>query len=432
MRRHFPILAILAVYFVLGALFATRIPHWQTPDEPAHYNYIWQLAAGTWPKIEPSDWKRDFQGIGPQTRFEEVPAIFYQDHQPPLFYALGLPAFVLSGASLTALRLFCVLLGALGVTACYACVLTIFPGKPALAALAATLYALLPQHLHMLAGYNNDSLSEALLGLTLWQSLRILRADAPTTARERILLGLTVGLALFAKAQAYLALPTALLATLASGWRLADAWRAGIKSVLIVAGVAVLVAAPLWIRNISVYGGADFLGLQSHDAAVIGQPTTAEWLVQFGAGELVSRFVRSTFQSFWGQFGWMSIPNDRLYAIALLLTAVSCVLFIAWLRGPGRMLGDAQKRQLTLLAMLTLMTLLAYAWYNQKFVQHQGRYLYPALIPITAAFALGWDWLSLRLPNARSWAWLGMLVFFAALDLWLLLRVILPTMQPQT
>jgi hypothetical protein len=196
--------------------------------------------------------------------------------------------------------------------------------------------------------------------------------------------------------------------------------------------VAVLVAAPLWIRNISVYGGADFLGLQSHDAAVIGQPTTAEWLVQFGAGELVSRFVRSTFQSFWGQFGWMSIPNDRLYAIALLLTAVSCVLFIAWLRGPGRMLGDAQKRQLTLLAMLTLMTLLAYAWYNQKFVQHQGRYLYPALIPITAAFALGWDWLSLRLANARSWAWLGMLVFFAALDLWLLLRVILPTMQPQT
>ena len=36
--------AILVCYFVLGGLFAVLIPPWQVPDEPAHYNYVRQLA----------------------------------------------------------------------------------------------------------------------------------------------------------------------------------------------------------------------------------------------------------------------------------------------------------------------------------------------------------------------------------------------------
>ena len=44
---------------------------------------------------------------------------------------------------------------------------------------------------------------------------------------------------------------------------------------------------------------------------------------------------------------------------------------------------------LGLLALSALFTLLSYLWYNLKFVQHQGRYLFPALVPIGLAFALG-------------------------------------------
>lgn len=39
--------------------------------------------------------------------------------------------------------------------------------------------------------------------------------------------------------------------------------------------------------------------------------------------------------------------------------------------------------------MSAFLTLLSYFWYNLKFVQHQGRYLFPALIPLGLAFALG-------------------------------------------
>jgi hypothetical protein len=44
-----------------------------------------------------------------------------------------------------------------------------------------------------------------------------------------------------------------------------------------------------------------------------------------------------------------------------------------------------------LFAISTLFTLFSYAWYNIQFVQHQGRYLFTALIPIGLAFAVGWD-----------------------------------------
>jgi hypothetical protein len=43
-----------------------------------------------------------------------------------------------------------------------------------------------------------------------------------------------------------------------------------------------------------------------------------------------------------------------------------------------------------LLALSGLFTLVSYVWYNTSFLQHQGRYLFPALVPISLAVALGW------------------------------------------
>jgi len=48
-------------------------------------------------------------------------------------------------------------------------------------------------------------------------------------------------------------------------------------------------------------------------------------------------------------------------------------------------------------------TVLQYLAYNVTFVQHQGRYLFPALLPIGLAFALGW-WEVLRPAVSRALA----------------------------
>lgn len=168
---------ILGVYLAVGALFAIRVPAWQVPDEPAHFNYVAQLARGIWPMIEPRDWEPGLTPIAPDAKNIPVERITYQDHQPPLYYALLVPAYALSGGSLIALRLMSLLISAIGVCACYASVRTIFPERAGLAVLAAVFYALLPQHVHMMAGVNNDALSEALIGLTVWQSLRLMRPE---------------------------------------------------------------------------------------------------------------------------------------------------------------------------------------------------------------------------------------------------------------
>ncbi len=455
-RRHWPLAVIVVAYLALGSLFALRTPAWQNPDEPAHYNYTRQLVrSGNLPVIEPEDWVAGLVPIGPDVRDAPVERMTYEDHQPPLFYLLSAPVFVIADGGLVALRLFALLIGAFVVAFAYFTVAAIFPAHLYLAAFAATFIALLPQHLAIMSSYNNDALSEALLALAVLLSVRIImKRDALATGRLAVL-AVVVGLCFITKAQAYLALPVALLGVFLAT-RCADAPDARespslLRAALIVLGFSVPIGLPWWARNMRLYGGTDFLGLQRHNAVVVGQPTTAEWLAEYGLGDVLWRLLQTTFQSFWGQFGWMSIPLDRRIYLALLVFALfSAALFLAWwihgrvarrqlsrqmraraddaLYSPYLLLTAQQSRALTLLAGVALFTLLAYAWYNLQFVQHQGRYLYPALIPIATACALGWSFLVSRREAVGRWLWPALLSGLAALDAYLLFRVILPGM----
>ncbi|NJM41138.1 MAG: hypothetical protein HC853_10385 [Anaerolineae bacterium] len=162
----------------------------------------------------------------------------------------------------------------------------------------AAFIAFLPQHLHMMAGYNNDSLSEALIAITLFVCARLILHGV--SAAKLIVLAVVVGLALLTKAQAYLALPLAIIGLwMAQHHR---NWRT-----FIAPAAACLIGAPLWLRNMGLYGRLDFLGLQAHNIVVVGQPTTAMLINQLGMGGALFKLLRTTFQSFWGQFGWMSI-----------------------------------------------------------------------------------------------------------------------------
>jgi 4-amino-4-deoxy-L-arabinose transferase-like glycosyltransferase len=429
MRKHLPLAAVLAVYVAIGVVFAVRIPAWQVPDEPGHYNYVKSLAQGVFPVIEPSDWDPKLVPIAPDAKNVPYERITYQDHQPPLFYALSVPVYTLSGGSLTALRIWSLLLGGIGVFACYATVLAIFPGRQSLAGAAAAVFALLPQHMHIMAGYNNDALSEALLGLTIWQSVRLMRAAPDISAIEKGALGLTVGLALFTKAQAYLALPIAGLTLLGTVWTDDSRWRKAFSRTWQFVLIAGLIALPLWLRNLSTYGGTDFLGLQAHNLAVTGQLTRAELISQVGLPRYLLQGAQTTFQSFWGQFGWMSVlPGARVYQALLAITFGTAALFMLWWLRDRGVLDPTQRRRLMLLALLSFFALLTYVWYNLQFVQFQGRYLYPALVAFAAAAALGWNKLIARWPRAQSVLWAGVLVIFAGMDMYMLLRVIGPGM----
>ncbi|NLH07710.1 MAG: hypothetical protein GX484_08920, partial [Chloroflexi bacterium] len=107
---------VVLVFLVVGTLYAVYTPAWQAPDEPAHYNYVAQIAGGgCCPVIAPGDW--DTALINEVASREEPPParlsrLEYEDHQPPLYYLLATPVFALTGGSLLALRLVSVVLGA--------------------------------------------------------------------------------------------------------------------------------------------------------------------------------------------------------------------------------------------------------------------------------------------------------------------------------
>ncbi len=417
-RFRNPLLAIILAYLVVGALYAALTPPWQAPDEPAHYNYVRYLAENRrLPVLRMGDYPHDYLEEIKAAKFPatmSIEPIRYEFYQPPLYYILAAVVYVLFGGRLFPLRLLSVLLGAALLRVAYCIVKEVFPQREGLALGTAAFVAFVPMHVAMTAAVNNDALAELILAGILWMLVRYIKEGG----RERRLVGLGVlmGLGLLTKATTLIALPLAPFAVVASDLvhRPSERLDAGtLRRCLLPLGCCLLLALPWFARNALVYGDLDILGQKRHDAIVVGQPRTSEWLARYGAAEVARRFLLTTFRSFWAQFGWMGVPVDgRIYlALALLCLAVGLglALFAVRIFRQPHLLTPFQKSALALLALSFLLSLLSYLWYNAKFVQHQGRYLFPALVPIGLAFSLG-----LREVLARKGARAMAVLFLAA------------------
>jgi len=443
MRRAEATLAgsLLLAYLALGVLFAVRTPAWQAPDEPAHYNYVRQLVEGTLPVIQPGDWDQTYLSQVVGAEFDPaypVTGITYEDWQPPLYYLLQAPIYALSGGSLTAMRLLSVALGAGVVALAYAVGKAVL-GRVAPALAVAAFVAFLPQHLAILASVNNDALSELIIAAVL----AVLVAPWPERPPPRRLLGLglLLGAGFLTKGQAYLMAPVAGVFLLARYWKAeedasshpalqgAGAWRPLARVLVLVFVPALLVGLLWWGRNAVVYGDFDVLARQTHDQVVVG------------------RFARTTFVSFWGQFGWMAAPLPGWMIGPLLLLTVAAAGGLLLAAVGRRTTDDSQKEtrglwsvvrrprflHILILTLTFLLTLALHVVYNLTFVQHQGRYLYPALIPIAVGFVVGLGfWLQ---PLVRRWSWaewllpLGLAALLGSIALFAVWRI-LPGMAP--
>ncbi len=441
---------LLLAWLVLGALFAVRTPVWQAPDEPAHYNYVRQLAGGALPVIEPGDWDQAYLSQIVGAEFDPaypVAGITYEDWQPPLYYLLQLPVYRLSGGSLAAMRLLSVVLGAGVVALAYWVGRCVFDGNVPFALGVAAFVAFLPQHLAILGSVNNDSLAELVIAAIL-ALLVTAWPERPATGRL-LTLGVLLGLGFLTKATAYLMAPVVGVFLLARWWpRPGGSSFAGLtRALLLVFGPALLLGLLWWGRNLMVYGGLDVLAKAAHDAVVVGQPRTAEWIAQYGAGGTLGRFLRTTFVSFWGQFGWMAAPLPGwMVALLAAMTVAAIAGLIANTRYEIRntkegaplvsrisyLVSPASLRVLVL-GLTFLLTLCLHIYYNLTFVQHQGRYLFPALIPIAVGFTAGLGHWLRPLVQRRAWvAWLlpvGFAVLLGGIALFALWRIV-PGLAP--
>lgn len=425
-RRPRRLLALILLGYLLAAtIFAVVTPAWQNPDEPAHYNNIAYIASGNGlPVLHPDAYDQAYIGRLVGEGFPPALAIDtlrYEAYQPPLYYVAATPFYLLGDGNMLVVRLFNVLLGAVAILLIYTAMATVFPTKPLLTLGATAFAAFLPMHVAMNAAVNNDGLAEvlllaALLALLRWMKRRFDAANQPAAQaapfgewRGLLVLGVLLGLGMTTKIYAYVGLPLAAGAVLLTVWlapaaqldaphhrpTLRSFWS-GVGAALLVLLPAVLIVAPLWLRNVTIYGGWDLLGLQMHDRVVVGQPTTAEWIAREGFINYLERAMGFTFRSFWGIFGWMGVfMEPRIYTLLLVFSGVlllgllwALVRFIC-----GRPEADMDRFQFWVLGLFGVMVLAVFAsfiWYNLKFVQHQGRYFFWGLLPISAFVALAW------------------------------------------
>ena len=493
-----PLLAlILLAYAVIATLYAIYTPPWQVPDEPAHYNYVAQIVTdGCCPVIAPGDYDQavlsQLTGAGFPPDADLSP-IEYEDHQPPLYYLLATPLFALTGGDLTALRLFSAALGAGVVLLTYLVIARLLPTRPELALASAAFVAFVPQHVAMMAGVNNDSLAELVLGLNMLALVTYLGNPPPQDIRDRTrlgkwferppfeggplrragargvgvpnaldsnqsartvlsqaqdarprpdvhpaLLGLLAGLAFLTKATITAIAPLLVaLAIFLRRRREGRSWGWFLRQAAWSGGVAILLGAVWWVRDVTVYGWPDLFGLATHDriATAGGQLRTADLIAEVGPGAYLRQFATTTYHSFWGQFGWMGVPMPpRTYLVIGLFSLWDIVGFCGLLfafRNRLRLVGAAQDA-LWLLAALIALTVVGFIGYNASFVQFQGRYLFPALPAlglIVALGVLGWSLLlSERWPILR-WSPLALMGLLALLDLWALFRYIVPNLS---
>jgi 4-amino-4-deoxy-L-arabinose transferase-like glycosyltransferase len=402
-KRHvlfsrFLLAAIVSLYCMLGFAYAVETPKWQTPDEPAHYNYIAYLAENArFPVLQEGDYPHQYleeikaAGFPPEMSIE---TIRYESHQPPLYYALAAVLFRLTGplgfsAQFLSLRLFSVALGGGLLLVAYAIATAVFPDDPYVPLIATAMMATLPMHIAMSAAINNDTLAEVILALVIW--LSIMEIKEGLSLCRTLALGVLVALALLTKTTIYTPVILAVLVALLVRAR-ERGWRTILQKLGIVCGLALL---SVWwfVRNVLTYGDLDLFGWHRHDSIVFGQPTTANWIAEYGLAQTIRDFLLVSFRSFWAQFGWMGVLIDsRLYLFLGLVSIAVGVGFVLWLvrvERSGQILSGFQRWALVLLLIVLLTVIAGHVWYNLKFVQHQGRYLFSALVPISVAFSLG-------------------------------------------
>ena len=408
---------VLFFQFAFGVLYAFRTPLWQAPDEPAHFNYVRALAqAGTFPILQQGDYDQTYLEKIKSEKFPpelSIESIQYESHQPPMYYLLATPVYVFARALdlnvVRVLRLFNVLLALVLSVLAFRIFRFVFPSNTLLPLVGVGILATIPMHIAMSAAINNDTLAEVVVAIVLLLALMRLHGKMSPT-RFFILGGLVYGIALLTKTTIY---SSALLLIAGEfGYQQIFYARQGasvtrfatlkprVPSILLAGKTLLplfaisLALSVLWFaRNALVYGANDLFGWARHDAVVAGQMTTAQWLANNGLRNTLIDLFAISFKSFWAQFGWMGVlVNDRIYVLLFVLTAAATLgaMFLMWRMWRERKNFSSETRWTWLLLVLLLALVgAADVYYNLKFFQPQGRYLFYALIPLAALWGGG-------------------------------------------
>lgn len=409
--------------------FSESVNYINAPDEAAHLGYVRALAES---------------GRLPRRGDRLYPT--YEWHQPPLYYLLGVPFY---DAGAHAVRWLSLLFGLLGLGLLFRTARRLFPNDPVLAVFATGLAALLPMRHAITAAVSNDAMTECLFSLTLALLMEVFHSGF--TLRRAGVLGFVLAAALLTKATGLLLAPVILVA-LVLLWREGETPGAVVRGGVWLFALATLLTLPWYVRNLRLYG--EFTPVRSFFHEFEGTSKASDWIgqnpltVDLWTGALVpseETMTRAgylqlvanwTFRTFWAAY---TPPRDASAGIPRFLPPtfyLLCALFmLAALVGLIRLycrrrtdLTAQQRRFLSLLGLTKLLVAASFVGFIWTFFQAQGRYLYPALLPLALLGALGFRALfPPRYRDAATGLTLG-LFFFLALTF--LLSGVVPAYAP--
>ena len=441
-RKHWPLLAIIGLFILLGSLYMWVIPPFEGPDEPQHLAYIEWLAEGKgFPPQGDAAWETPIEQeagqsplyymmaslparmidlTSPRAEFRPNPHAFTgvgprllaDNNNRAIHYPGEVQSLTGGWLALYAARLISLSFGILLLVSTYGLARQVAPEDPKVAIAAALLVAVTPQVVFISSVASNDIPAAALSAVTLWLMARMVRRGL--SGRRALGVGVAYGLAILTKSSAA-ALGLAIASALVWFWisRRSNLWqtiRAGLWLTL-----GTLLAAGWWlIRSWVLYKSP--LGLSTHDQT--------PWAIS--DPEALARFLMrwlDVFRSYWIALGWGTIrPNGEwVYLILLALATIALGGLVIALVSAKERLGTrpvVKPISIVILLLATIGVAISLELWMHRVIAPYGRLMFPALAAIAVLLAIGWFTLDRRLPFIVS----GTVLALTLLSLLLLVR----------
>ena len=366
-----------------------------------------------------------------------MPGHGWQMHQPPLYYAgsaLLLKAFGLSVADENSAMLLRAVNGIVGLAHCWLallCLRCLFPHSPAAQAVGLLVAAFLPTHLYLSQYVTNEPLAGFFVTLALWLCLRALRQES-NSFRLDLGLGAALGAASLTKLSALLILPCFLaslcMKPLLRQERARPRWLLGPSLALV---SCLVVCGWHYVRVWTDLGNLPLPNWETDPGSVWWQDPgfrTSSFFSSFGQALVAPCFAghRSLadgiYTTLWGDGllsgagslaerpPWNYDLMGAAYVLALGLSALAVLGFVVALI---RFIRQAELEWFLMLGIVSMLGLgIVYFSLSRPWMGHvKAYYAFPALVPLSALVALGWETLQAKHPAFRHSLWVLLLVW---------------------
>ena len=383
MRQAKNSLIVILLFYLAASIVNSRlVPTGQTgyqnaPDEEAHVHYIQSLYRGHLPSIADQKFDRLKQS--------------YEWHQPPLYYLVELPFLKLG---VHAMRSVSIGLGCLSILLIFFTALQLFPDSPWIAVSGSGVAAFTPGFISINSAINNDSLLIVLFSLFFLTLTILFKNNFPM--KSSLFMGAIIGAAILTKGTGIL-----LVFLFAASVLIQISTGNNRKKVLISGTLSIIFCALIsgWWFLLNQVRFHQLIPFQAFSSEFQGTAQASTMAYRLGGwGKYWQLAAIFTFQSYWAVYGTKALAHQGIPAFlpeqAYLLPLLICIgsiygMFQLHIQR-AKLFSKAQLHTIWILMVSIVMLFAAYAAFLSHYFQTQGRYLYPAILPISLFITIGW------------------------------------------